>query len=325
MMMAVELDLQSGNVTDVAADVLLLKYAQGRFGADEVVAETLVERGICSDAEIRPKPWEAAVVETRDVIAPKRVIFLGVPNLRGFRYREMRQFARQAMEVIRRGGFDARTLTTTVHGSGYGLDSEEAMQSLVFGFQQGLADGPVDGLSRITFVELNHRRADLLARALGTLPPRIVSASTPAPPAEPSPPPVPKPPDKKRVFVAMAFSKEFEDVYQFGIYDVVRRCGYVCERIDEAALAGSIVDQITDGIRNAEFVIADLSGERPNVYLEVGFAWGINRQVLLPAREQTRLHFDLSHHKCIFYKTIKQLARDLEDTIKKLAAKQCPE
>jgi len=49
------------------------------------------------------------------------------------------------------------------------------------------------------------------------------------------------------------------------LYDVVRRCGYVCERVDEAALSGSIVDQITDGIRNAELVIADLSGERPSV------------------------------------------------------------
>jgi hypothetical protein len=321
--MAVELELQPGDVMDVASDVLLLKYAQARFGADKAVAEILVEHGICADAEIQPKPWEAAVIETRGVIAPKRVMFLGTPNLRGFRYREMRQFGRQALEAIRRGGFTARTLTTTVHGSGYGLDSEEAMQSLVFGFQQGLADGPVDGLSRITFVELSHRRADFLARALGTLPPRIVSASNPAPPAEPAPPQVPKPSDKKRVFVAMALAEEFEDVYQFGIYDVVRRCGYVCERVDEAALSGSIVDQITDGIRNAELVIADLSGERPNVYLEVGFAWGINRKVVLLAREQTRLHFDLSHHKCIFFKTIKQLAKDLEDTLRKLSAQQC--
>jgi len=228
------------------------------------------------------------------------------------------------LEEVRRAGFGARTLTTTVHGSGYGLDSEEAMQSLVFGFQQGLADGPVDGLSRITFVELSRRRADFLSRALGMLPPRIVSASNPAPAAEPAPPPVPKPSDKKRVFVAMALAEEFEDVYQFGIYDVVRKCGYVCERVDESALSGSIVDQITEGIRSAELVIADLSGERPNVYLEVGFAWGINRKVVLLAREQTRLHFDLSHHKCIFYKTIKQLAKDLEDTLRKISAKQCP-
>ena len=322
--MAVELELQPGDVTDVASDVLVLKYAQARFGADKEVADLLIQHGICADDEIRPKPWEAVIVETRGVIAPKRVMFLGTPNLRGFRYREMRQFARQALEEVRRGGFGARTLTTTVHGSGYGLDSEEAMQSLVFGFQQGLADGPVDGLSRITFVELSRRRADFLSRALGMLPPRIVSASNPAPAAEPAPPPVPKPSDKKRVFVAMALAEEFEDVYQFGIYDVVRKCGYVCERVDESALSGSIVDQITEGIRSAELVIADLSGERPNVYLEVGFAWGINRKVVLLAREQTRLHFDLSHHKCIFYKTIKQLAKDLEDTLRKISAKQCP-
>jgi nucleoside 2-deoxyribosyltransferase len=82
--------------------------------------------------------------------------------------------------------------------------------------------------------------------------------------------------------------------------------------------AGSIVDRIMDGIRRADFVIADLSLERPNVYLEVGFAWGLQRPVILIAREGQRLHFDLSHHKCLFYKTIGKLAEALEKTILEL-------
>ena len=58
------------------------------------------------------------------------------------------------------------------------------------------------------------------------------------------------------------------------------------------------------GIRDATFVVADLTMERPNVYLEVGYAWGMNRPMILVAREGQRLHFDLSHHKCMFYTTI---------------------
>ena len=87
--------------------------------------------------------------------------------------------------------------------------------------------------------------------------------------------------EKKTVFVAMPFAEEFEDVYQFGIYAAVRRCGYICEKVDESVFAGSIVERIMDGIRNAEFVIADLTLERPNVYLEVGYAWGMNKPVIL--------------------------------------------
>jgi nucleoside 2-deoxyribosyltransferase len=70
-----------------------------------------------------------------------------------------------------------------------------------------------------------------------------------------------------------------------------------------------------EGIKNADFVIADLTLERPNVYLEVGYAWGLQRPVILLAREGQRLHFDLSHHKCLFYKTIGKLADSLEKTI----------
>jgi hypothetical protein len=113
----------------------------------------------------------------------------------------------------------------------------------------------------------------------------------------------------------MPFSEEFEDIYQFGIYAAVRRAGYVCEKVDESVFTGNIVERITNSIQGAEFVIADLTLERPNVYLEVGFAWGLRRPVILVAREGQRLHFDLSHHKCIFYRTIGKLSESLEKTI----------
>ncbi len=98
----------------------------------------------------------------------------------------------------------------------------------------------------------------------------------------------------------------------------MRQFDFVCERVDESVISGSIIDQIRDGIQTAEFVVADLSGERPNVYLEVGYAWGLQRKVLLLARDGTKLHFDLSHHKCIFYKTIGKLAGELERAIRKM-------
>jgi hypothetical protein len=120
---------------------------------------------------------------------------------------------------------------------------------------------------------------------------------------------------RKSVFVAMPFAEEFEDIYQFGIYASIRRCGYICEKVDESVFAGSIIDRIMDGIRSANFVIADLTLEKPNVYLEVGYAWGMNKPVILVAREGQRLHFDLSHHKCLFYKTIGKLAESLEKSV----------
>src|SRR5262249_26348463 len=160
----------------------------------------------------------------------------------------------------------------------------EALRALIFGFQQGLATSPLPQLEKIIFAERNARRCELLQTLLQGV--EIVSAPHAATPGQPTAiaatatlnvgtTPATEAVKKKSVFVAMPFAEEFEDVYQFGIYSTIRRCGYICEKVDESVFAGSIVDRIMEGIRNAEFVIADLTLEKPNVYLEVGYAWGM--------------------------------------------------
>jgi hypothetical protein len=314
--MPVQVRIESGDVASVPSDLLLLKYAQCFYGADEAIAVRLTQARACVESELTPAINEFRQVATEGIIAPRRVMFLGVPPLRGFLYREIRQFARRAIEIIAKEKLPVNTLTCTVHGAGYGLDIEESLHAMVVGFQQGVATNRIEKLKEIVIVERNMRRFELLRSALQDTelvnpvesPPVISEGTrTPAPVVEPA--------TKKSVFVAMPFQEEFQDVYQFGIYNAVRRCGYVCEKVDETVFAGSIIDRIMDGIKQADFVIADLTMERPNVYLEVGYAWGMQRPVILVARDGQRLHFDLSHHKCIFYRTIGKLAESLEATI----------
>ena len=123
---------------------------------------------------------------------------------------------------------------------------------------------------------------------------------------------------KRHVFVAMPYAEEFEDVYEFGIYGPVRRCGFICERVDQAAFTGDILQRIRQRIETADLVIADLSGARPNVYLEVGYAWGKGIPVVFVARDGQEPHFDVKAHRCLYYRTIKQLAGDLEKLIQGL-------
>jgi hypothetical protein len=54
------------------------------------------------------------------------------------------------------------------------------------------------------------------------------------------------------------------------------------------------------------------------VYLEVGYAWGMNKKVILVAREGQRLHFDVSHENCVFYRTIGKLTEELEKRVLKM-------
>jgi hypothetical protein len=322
--MAIEISVHCADVASIPADVLLLKHAQNFYGADQAVAARLTERGICRESDISPASGKHVLLDTGQAIAAKRTLFLGTPRLREFRYLEMTQFARRAIKIIEENRLAVSTLTTTVHGAGYGLDVAEALRALIFGFQQGLVTSPLPQLKKIIFAERNARRCELLQTLLQGV--EIVTAAHAAPPGQPaalpatatlnvSTTPAAEPAKKKSVFVAMPFLEEFEDVYQFGIYSTIRRCGYICEKVDDSVFAGNIVDRIMDGIRNAQFVIADLTLEKPNVYLEVGYAWGTNKPVILLAREGQRLHFDLSHHKCLFYKTIGKLAEGLEKIV----------
>ncbi|CAN5238880.1 hypothetical protein BH11PLA2_BH11PLA2_09650 [soil metagenome] len=323
-MTPIEVAVRCADIASVPSDLLLLKHAQNFYGVDQAIVARLTTRGVCVESDVCPANGQAVLLDTGTALAATRTLFLGTPRLRDFRYREMEQFARRAIHLIGEKKLPVQTLTTTVHGAGYGLDVAEALRALLFGFQQGLAVTPLPQLKTIAFVERNARRCELLQSLLEGV--EIVSAHHAATPGQPSTVPATatlnvattpavKPVTKKSVFVAMPFVEEFEDVYQFGIYSTVRKCGYICEKVDESVFAGNIVDRIMDGIRTADFVIADLTMERPNVYLEVGYAWGLQKPVLLLARMGQKLHFDLSHHKCLFYPTIGKLAESLEKTI----------
>jgi nucleoside 2-deoxyribosyltransferase len=71
-------------------------------------------------------------------------------------------------------------------------------------------------------------------------------------------------------------------------------------------------------IETASVVIAELTGANPNVYLEVGYAWGKKRPTILLAKEEQELLFDIRGQKCLKYNSIKNLEEMLEKELKEL-------
>lgn len=58
---------------------------------------------------------------------------------------------------------------------------------------------------------------------------------------------------------------------------------------------------------SANLVVADLSAANPNVYLEVGYAWGCGKPTILTVRQTEDLKFDVRGQRCLVYKSIKAL------------------
>jgi hypothetical protein len=81
-------------------------------------------------------------------------------------------------------------------------------------------------------------------------------------------------------------------------------------RVDEATGARIIMRDVDKMMGDAEFLIFDLSQERPNVYYELGYAHGIGNHaenILLIAREGTPLAFDIAPLRVQFYRSTDHL------------------
>jgi hypothetical protein len=118
----------------------------------------------------------------------------------------------------------------------------------------------------------------------------------------------------------MPFSQDFEDRFHYAIEPAVHSSGLLCERIDEQAFTGSIPERIKERIRSATLVVADLTDANPNVYLEVGFAWGAKVPTVLLCHDGSDLKFDVQSERCISYSTIRHLERRLTDELRRLVA-----
>jgi hypothetical protein len=77
---------------------------------------------------------------------------------------------------------------------------------------------------------------------------------------------------------------------------------------------------VKERIASSTVVVADLSDANPNVYLEVGYAWGVRRPCVLICNRQTDLKFDLRGERCLFYGSIMELEKTLSAELAALSA-----
>lgn len=127
--------------------------------------------------------------------------------------------------------------------------------------------------------------------------------------------------DDHYIFIVMSFQQDpfLEDSYEAIKRSVSNlRKNVKCQRVDEIDDDFIITDKIIDCIKKAGIIIADLTGNRPNVYYELGFARALGKKILLIARQGEKPHFDVSTQNIIFYKNSTTLEQGLNKRLRVL-------
>lgn len=102
-------------------------------------------------------------------------------------------------------------------------------------------------------------------------------------------------------FVLMPFAPEFDDIYKLGIKQTALELEVDAERVDEQIFTEGILERIYRQIQAADFVIADMTGQNPNVFYEVGYAHAKDKLCILLTKDTRDIPFDLKHHRHIVY------------------------
>ncbi|OYU63229.1 MAG: hypothetical protein CFE30_05870 [Bradyrhizobium sp. PARBB1] len=125
------------------------------------------------------------------------------------------------------------------------------------------------------------------------------------------------------VFVVMSFENvpHLTDAYAtFG--RVCKEKGFSAVKVDDHLDSNErIVPAIFAGIRRAAFVIAEVSGARPNVFYELGYARASGKAVIQTAYSGTKLPFDVFDVPTLFWGGQSELEGKLKTAIDQFMAK----
>lgn len=108
----------------------------------------------------------------------------------------------------------------------------------------------------------------------------------------------------KTIFAVMPFAEKFDDVFLVAMTHAAASIGATCKRVDHEDFSGDIVQEIKSLIQQSIAVIVDLSGARPNVLYELGYAEGLGKPIVnICSSPLAELPFDVRNWNVLAYTT----------------------
>jgi hypothetical protein len=105
----------------------------------------------------------------------------------------------------------------------------------------------------------------------------------------------------RNCFVLMPFAPAFDGIWETVLRPTVIQHGDTCGRADDVFSQGIVIDDVLKCIKNADYLIADLTGRNPNVYYELGVAHALKKGVILITQQISDIPFDLKSQRVIEY------------------------
>jgi hypothetical protein len=102
-------------------------------------------------------------------------------------------------------------------------------------------------------------------------------------------------------FVIIPYSQEFNIIYNNLIKPIAEKFGLTVLRADDIASAGSTIEKVRTAIRQSRLCIVDLSGQNPNVIYELSLAQHLNKPIILLAKNENEILFDLISSRLVLY------------------------
>jgi hypothetical protein len=118
------------------------------------------------------------------------------------------------------------------------------------------------------------------------------------------------------LFVIMPFKEELKPIYEVTVTKVARDLGRTIGRGDDFVLSRGIMSDVWTGIFHAKIIIAECTGQNPNVFYEIGIAHTLGKETILLSQTVNDIPFDLGHLRFIIYENTPSGLAKLEESLR---------